>query len=38
MGMLVADMVPHNVGTWLLHCHTSFHNEEGMDVRYAITE
>ena len=38
MGMLVADMTPDNVGTWLLHCHVSFHNEEGMNARYAVTE
>ena len=34
MQMSTADMVPDNVGTWLFHCHVSFHNEEGMAVRY----
>ena len=37
MQMVTADMVPDNVGTWLLHCHVSFHNIEGMNVRYVVT-
>ena len=37
MQMITADMVPDDVGTWLLHCHVSFHNTEGMNVRYAVT-
>ncbi len=37
MEMVVADMVPDNVGTWLFHCHISFHNTEGMAVRYVVT-
>jgi len=37
MQMLVADMVPDDVGTWLFHCHVSFHNAAGMAVRYAVT-
>ncbi len=37
MQMITADMVPDNVGTWLLHCHVSFHNTEGMNARYAVT-
>jgi len=36
MQMSTADMVPDNVGTWLFHCHVSFHNEEGMAVRYKV--
>ncbi|HEX5409821.1 MAG TPA: multicopper oxidase domain-containing protein [Gemmatimonadaceae bacterium] len=36
MQMVVADMVPDNVGTWLYHCHVSFHNEAGMAVRYRV--
>ena len=36
MQMMVADMVPDNVGTWLFHCHVSFHNVAGMAVRYAV--
>ena len=38
MQMATADMVPDDVGTWLFHCHISFHNEEGMAVRYRVTE
>jgi len=38
MQMSVADMVPDNVGTWLFHCHVSFHNEEGMAVRYRVMQ
>jgi len=37
MQMSTADMVPDNVGVWLFHCHVSFHNEEGMAVRYRVT-
>ena len=37
MGMATADMVPDNVGTWLFHCHVSFHNAAGMSVRYRVT-
>jgi hephaestin len=37
MQMSTADMVPDNVGIWLFHCHVSFHNEEGMAVRYRVT-
>jgi len=36
MQMSTADMVPDDVGTWLFHCHVSFHNEEGMAVRYRV--
>ena len=36
MRMVVADMVPDNVGTWLYHCHISFHLAEGMQARYAV--
>jgi len=38
MGMQTANMVPDNVGTWLLHCHVSFHNAAGMAVRYRVTD
>jgi manganese oxidase len=38
MQMTVADMVPDNVGTWLFHCHVSFHNLDGMQVRYRVVE
>ena len=37
MEMLVADMVPDNVGTWLFHCHITFHSGVGMAIRYAVT-
>lgn len=37
MHMVTADMVPDDTGVWLLHCHVSFHNTEGMAVRYAVT-
>ena len=36
MGMTVANMVPDNTGTWLFHCHVSFHNSAGMAVRYRV--
>lgn len=36
MQMVSADMIPDDVGTWLFHCHVSFHNEEGMAVRYRV--
>lgn len=37
MQMATADMIPDDVGIWLFHCHVSFHNEEGMAVRYRVT-
>jgi Multicopper oxidase len=30
MEMVVADMRPDSPGTWLFHCHISFHNAAGM--------
>lgn len=38
MEMVVADMVPDNPGTWLYHCHVTFHNAAGMAVRYVVAE
>ena len=38
MQMLVADMVPDAIGTWLYHCHVSFHLLSGMQARYAVVE
>lgn len=38
MQMIAADMVPDNVGTWLFHCHASFHNLDGMQARYRVVE
>jgi len=36
MEMLTADMVPDNPGTWLFHCHISFHLTSGMQARYHV--
>jgi len=38
MEMVVADMRPDNPGTWLFHCHLSFHNAAGMAARYAVVQ
>ena len=37
MMMVVADMVPDNVGTWLLHCHVNDHLEGGMQALFTVT-
>ncbi len=34
MGMIVADMIPDNPGTWLYHCHVNIHLEAGMAALY----
>ncbi len=36
MEMITADMVPDNPGTWLFHCHVSFHLTQGMQARYRV--
>jgi hephaestin len=36
--MVVADMVPDDVGTWLFHCHVNDHLSAGMQVRYRVTD
>ncbi len=36
MGMLIADMVPDNPGTWLFHCHVGPHLEGGMSSVYIV--
>jgi len=36
MGMVVADMVPDNPGTWLFHCHVSEHLLMGMEATYRV--
>jgi hephaestin len=36
MGMLVADMVPDNPGTWLFHCHVKEHLLAGMQAQYTV--
>jgi len=38
MEMVVADMRPDNPGTWLFHCHISFHNAAGMAARYMVAD
>jgi hephaestin len=38
MEMVIADMRPDNPGTWLFHCHISFHNAAGMAARYMVAE
>lgn len=38
MEMVVADMRPDNPGTWLFHCHITFHNAAGMTARYVVAE
>jgi hephaestin len=35
--MVVADMVPDDAGTWLLHCHVGDHITAGMQTRYRVT-
>jgi FtsP/CotA-like multicopper oxidase with cupredoxin domain len=37
MGMLVADMVPDNPGTWFFHCHVANHLKMGMQAMYVVT-
>jgi hypothetical protein len=36
MSMVVADMVPDDVGTWLFHCHVNDHIKAGMLTRYRV--
>jgi len=36
MGMLVADMVPDNPGTWMFHCHVGGHLRAGMQALYTV--
>ena len=36
MGMIIADMVPDNPGTWLFHCHVGPHLEGGMSSLYTV--
>jgi FtsP/CotA-like multicopper oxidase with cupredoxin domain len=35
-GMVVADMVPDDVGIWLFHCHVNDHIRAGMLTRYQV--
>jgi hephaestin len=34
--MVVADMVPDDVGIWLFHCHVNDHLTAGMVTRYQV--
>jgi manganese oxidase len=36
MMMVVADMVPDSVGTWLFHCHVNDHLEGGMQALFKV--
>ena len=36
MGMMVADMVPDDPGTWLYHCHVNDHIKAGMTALYTV--
>ncbi len=36
-GMVTADMVPDDPGTWLFHCHVNDHIAAGMLTRYRVT-
>ena len=36
MGMLTADMVPDDPGTWLFHCHVGPHLQAGMEALYHV--
>jgi FtsP/CotA-like multicopper oxidase with cupredoxin domain len=37
MMMVVADMIPNSVGTWLFHCHVTDHIEGGMQTLFTVT-
>ena len=37
MGMMVADMVADNPGTWLFHCHVNDHLDGGMYSLFKVT-
>jgi FtsP/CotA-like multicopper oxidase with cupredoxin domain len=37
MSMIVADMVPDDIGTWLYHCHVNDHIVAGMQALYTVT-
>jgi manganese oxidase len=37
MGMVVADMLADNVGTWLFHCHMNEHFTAGMHALFTVT-
>ncbi|HVT48429.1 MAG TPA: multicopper oxidase domain-containing protein [Vicinamibacterales bacterium] len=36
MGMFIADMVPDDPGTWLIHCHVGDHLRMGMQALYTV--
>jgi len=37
MGMMVADMIPDNPGSWLFHCHVNDHFDGGMYALFKVT-
>jgi FtsP/CotA-like multicopper oxidase with cupredoxin domain len=37
MMMMVADMIPDNIGTWLFHCHVNEHIKGGMQGLFTVT-
>ena len=37
MMMMVADMIPDEIGTWLFHCHVNDHLDKGMVGRLTVT-
>jgi FtsP/CotA-like multicopper oxidase with cupredoxin domain len=36
MMMVIADMVPDSIGTWLFHCHVNDHLEGGMQALFRV--
>ena len=38
MGMMVADMMPDDPGTWFFHCHVANHLRMGMQASYTVTK
>jgi len=34
--MVMADMQPDNIGTWLFHCHVNDHIKAGMIARFKV--
>jgi Putative multicopper oxidases len=38
MGMMIADMIPDDVGIWLFHCHVAPHLDAGMIARYEVDQ
>ena len=36
--LIIADMVPDDVGIWLAHCHLAEHFDDGMITRYQVVD